>query len=395
MALERATKIWPLLTGALLSLFLIVSPAVRIAHGQAGGTNSAAKPIGTIKTISGNVIVLASDAGPVFNVTVQDGARIVRIEPGAKDLKNASPAQLEDLQPGDRILVLGKVSDDGHAVIATSVIVMKKADLASKQEHDQQEWQRHGVGGLVSAVDPAAGTVTISMQSFAGPKSVTIQVLQNTVVRRYAAESVKFDDARPSSLNLIKPGDQVRARGTRSADGSQVAADEVVFGEFRNVAGLITSVDPSTSTLTINDLIGKQPVTVKITAESQLRKLPPQTAQFMAMRLKGGGSSSAQGGAGPSHNGTAGGGPGGGAGRGAGGGDLQQVLSRVPTASLSELQKGDAVMVVSTEGTGSGEMAVITLLAGVEPILEASPNGGESMVLPPWSFEAPAGEAEQ
>jgi hypothetical protein len=135
---------------------------------------------------------------------------------------------------------------------------------------------------------------------------------------------------------------------------------------------------------------------VKITAESQLRKLPPQTAQFMAMRLKGGGSGSAEGGAGPSHNGNAGGGPGGGAGRGAGGGgDLQQMLSRVPTASLSELQKGDAVMVVSTEGTGSGGVAVITLLAGVEPILEASPNGGESMVLPPWSFEEPSRDAEQ
>jgi Domain of unknown function (DUF5666) len=388
--MERARTIRFLFEGVLFSAFLFASPVVRIAQAQAGGTSSAAKPVGTIKTISGNAIVLAPDAGPAFNVMVQDGARIVRIEPGAKDLKNAVPAALQDLQVGDRILVLGQVSADGHSVMASSVIVMKKEDLASKREHDQQEWQRHGVGGLVSAVDPAAGAVTISMQSFAGPRSVTVEVSQNTVVRRYAADSVKFDDAKPSALNLIKPGDQVRARGTRSADGSQMAADEVVFGEFRNIAGVITSVDPTTSTLTINDLIGKKPVAVKITAESQLRKLPPQTAQFMAMRLKGGGSESAQGGAGPPRNA-----PGGGAGRGAAGGDLQQVLSRVPTTSLSELQKGDAVMVVSTEGTGSGGMAVITLLAGVEPILEASPNGGESMVLPPWSFEAPSGDAEQ
>jgi hypothetical protein len=409
MALHRGTLVaWQLAASALL-IVILHSPATAIAQAQAGGSSAAAKPIGTIKTISGDAIMLASDAGPLFNVSVEEGAKILRIEPGAKDLKNASPMQLQDLQVGDRILVLGKVSDDGHSVVASSVIVMKRADVMSKHDQDRQEWQRRGVGGLVSAVDPAAGTIMISTQSFAGAKTVLIRVSKDTVVRRYAADSVKFDDAKPSSLDGIRPGDQVRARGTRSSDGSELAADEVVSGAFRNIAGTVASVDPSTNTLSVADLITKKPVTVKITPESQLRKLPPQMAQLIALRLKGGGPGARNGNAGATQPG--GGQPGGASGPGsaaasgdssAGGpagrgglGDLQQMLGRVPPASLADLQKGDAVMIVSTEGTSSGGVTAITLVAGVEPILQASPNGSQSMILPPWSLDAPAGDAAQ
>jgi hypothetical protein len=393
MALHRdMSLVRRLAVTSILAIFL--SSAVRPAHAQAAGSTGA-KPIGTIKTISGSSIVLASDAGPVFNITVEDGAKVLRIEPGAKDLKTASPITLQDLLAGDRILVLGKISDDGHSVNATTVIAMKKADVASKQEHDRQEWQRHAVGGLVSAVDPGSGTLTISLQSFAGPKSVAIQVSKETIVRRYAPDSVRFDDARLSSVADIKPGDQVRARGTRSADGTELAADEIVSGTFQNIAGVVSAVDASTNTLTVSDLISKKPVTVKITPESQLRKLPPPMAQLMAMRLKGGAANPAggPGGAPPATAQSPNGGPGGAGPRG--GGDLQQMLSRVPPASISDVQKGDAVMIVSTEGTVSGSATVITLVAGVEPILQASPNGGQAMILPPWSLDAPAGDAAQ
>jgi len=401
---------------------LILSAAFAAAQAQ---TAPAAKPIGTIKALSGKTITLTSDAGPIFNVTVDDGTKIMRIEPGAKDLKNASPLQIEDLQVGDRILVLGKISDDGHSVAANSVIAMKKADVASKQERDQQEWQRNGVGGLVGDVDPAAGTITISVQSLTGTRNIVIQASKSAIVRRYAADSVKFDDAKPSSLDQIRRGDQVRARGTRNADGSQLTADEIVSGAFRNIAGTVATVDPATNTISINDLVTKKPVEVKITAESQLRKLSPQMAQAMAVRLKGGAAgggaanspangtpngsdagptpaaqgSAAQGSANGARNGE-GSGAGAGGGRGAGGRnvDMQQLLSRVPAASLSDLQKGDAVMIVSTEGTAAGGVTAITLVAGVEPILQASPNGAnQSMILPPWSLDAPGagGDAAQ
>ncbi len=75
--------------------------------------------------------------------------------------------------------------------------------------------------GSSSSVDAAAGTVTISMTGFGGKKTVTVHTSASTIIRRYAPDSVKFDDAKISTLQEIHPGDQLRARGERSADGLQ------------------------------------------------------------------------------------------------------------------------------------------------------------------------------
>jgi hypothetical protein len=210
---------------------------------------------------------------------------------------------------------------------------------------------------------------------------------------------VKFDEAKPAPLDQIKPGDQLRARGTRNADGTELTADEIVSGSFRNIAGTISSVDAAAGSITVQDLTTSKPVTIKITTESQLRKLPAPMAQRIAMRLKGvpadapaqgtGGStaSSAQA---PRPAGPPAGGPGSG---GAGGGDLQQAILRMPAATLADLQKGDAVMIVATSGGSSGMPTAITLIGGVEPILEASPKSSAATILSPWSLSgAPGGE---
>jgi len=86
-------------------------------------------------------------------------------------------------------------------------------------------------------------------------------------------------------------------------------------------------------------------------------------------------------------------GPGGGAG-GTGPPDLQRMLSRLPNATLVDLQKGDAVMIVSTEGGDASPVTAITLLAGVDAILTAAPNRSASSLLSPWSLSAPSGEGE-
>ncbi|MGC1836075.1 MAG: hypothetical protein WA714_23660, partial [Candidatus Acidiferrales bacterium] len=80
---------------------------------------------------------------------------------------------------------------------------------------------------------------------------------------------------------------------------------------------------------------------------------------------------------------------------GGGRGDFQQIVNRLPAATLSDFQKGDAIMVVSTEGSDSGGVTAITLLGGVEAILAAAPAGNASraMTLSPWSLGAPTGDA--
>jgi len=372
-----------------------------------------ARPVGTIKSISGNTITLTTDAGSDVTIQVQDSTKLVRVAPGQKDLKDATPIQLADIQPGDRILVRGKLADDGKSVLAASVIAMKKADIADKQAHEREEWQRHGLGGLVSAVDAATtGTISVSLPAFGEKKTVAIHLSKDTILRRYAPDSVKFDDAKPAPLDQIKPGDQLRARGTRSADGLDLTADEIVSGTFRNISGTISALDASAGTITVQDLVSKKPITVKITAESQVRKLSPPMAQRIAARLKGTSSegqssTSSSNGAGaplsaaPAANsgaspagGSAPGGSGG-VGRpgGGGNGDLQQMINRMPAAALADLQKGDAVMIVGTEGGANGVPTVITLLGGVEPILEAAPKSGASTILSPWSLSSGGGEA--
>ena len=386
------------------------SPEAQAGQQPSSQTPAAARPVGTIKSISGTAITLTTDAGSDVTVQVQDGTKLVRIAPGQKDLKEATPIQLSDVQPGDRILVRGKLAEDGKSVVAASVIAMKKADIAEKQSRDREEWQKHGFGGLVNSVDAAGNTISVALPSAGEKKSVAVHFSNDTILRRYASDSVKFDNAKPAPLDQIKPGDQLRARGTRSSDGSELSADEIVSGTFRNIAGTISALDASAGTITVQDLVSKRSITVRITAESQLRKLPAPMAQRIATRLKGTsteGTSSAPtpSGAGSTANagqtakpsgppsGSAESGGSGGMGRSGGGGtaDLQQTISRMPAAMLADLQKGDAVMVVATEGGANGVSTAITLLGGVEPILEASPKSNPSTILSPWSLSSGAG----
>ena len=421
------------LSAAAILIFMVTCSLVATAAAQqaaapgpAPAQTALTQSLGTVKAISGKVITLTLDAGNDVTVNVQDTTKIVQVAPGQKDLKTATPIQVTDLQVGDRILVRSRASDDSKSIAALGIIAMKRTDVDAKKTQDREDWQKSGVGGLVKDVDAATGNITISAAAAAGPaKTTVIHTTKATILRRYAPDSVKFDDAKTAPIEQIKPGDQLRARGTKSAEGDDFNAAEIVSGTFRNIAGTINSVDPASKTINMTDLIAKKPVTVKITDESQLKKLPPEIAQRIAMRLRGagaaGGGAAASGGApngnaggngagnspgaggaapGAGANGAAGGGSGASAGagggmqRGGGGGrpDFQQLVNRLPASAMTDFQKGDAVLVVSTEGTAAGGVTAITLVGGVEPILAAAPGGGGAAVtLSPWSLGAPAG----
>jgi hypothetical protein len=162
----------------------------------------------------------------------------------------------------------------------------------------------------------------------------------------------------------------------------------VVSGSFKNLAGLIATIDAANGTLTLKDLATKKSVTVAITANSNVRTLPPQAAAMFAARAKGAGAG-ASGGGSPQPAGQAeasGGGRPGGAGRSAGG-DLSQLVSRLPNKTIADLKVGDAVMIVASQSDpGSGKVTAVTLLSGVEPILAATPSGGPAMTLSPWNL---------
>ncbi|HEV2964040.1 MAG TPA: DUF5666 domain-containing protein [Candidatus Angelobacter sp.] len=354
--------------------------------------DSSARKLGTVKSINGKTLVLKPDSGPEVNVTIADGVRIVRLAPGQTDLKNATPMTLSEVQVGDRMLVRGKPGDN-DSVVASSIVVMKQGDVAQKQQHEREDWQKRGAGGIVTAIDPTSGTITVAITP---AYSVTVKTSKETGFLRYAPDSVKFADAQKGTLDQIKIGDQLRAHGNRSADGKEIAAEEVISGTFRNIAGTISAVDAGNNTITVKDVLAKKSVTVKISADSQMRKLAPPMAQRLAVLLKGGAQEGAGGPSGPA--GTPGGTPrpGGGGPSGPGGAppDFQQILSRIPSVTLADLQKEDAVMVVATQGSSGADAIAITLLGGVEPILTASPNGRSAAALfSGWNLGTPGGDA--
>ena len=347
--------------------------------------------LGTIKAIDSASLTVTTDVGAESKVAVTLATKLLRVPPGSKDLSQAETIPFSEFQPGDRVLVRLRCAGDPPACEAGSVIAMKKSDIAAKQAREREEWQRHGVGGLVKSVDAAQGTITISTMTAAGKKDVAVEIGKSTIIRRYAPGSVKFDDAKLGSLAEVGPGDQLRARGVRGADGASLSADEIVTGAFQNIAGTISAVDAAMGTITVSDLATKKPEVVKVSSDSQLRKLPPQMAQMIAMRLKGNAA-----GAPAAANTTApamgqGGGTGG-QGRG-GGGDLQQLLGRLPATPLSEFQKGDVVMIVATGARKDTQVTAITVLGGVESLLQATTQEQASSILTPWSLSNGGGDA--
>jgi hypothetical protein len=271
--------------------------------------------------------------------------------------------------------------------VASQIIAVKQADLAKKQEQEREDWQERGAGGLVKSVDSAAGVIVLTTGAGATAKTITIHIAKDTILKRYAPASVRFDEAKVAPIDAIHAGDQLRARGAKNTTGTDMTAEEVVSGSFRNISGLITSIDAASSTLVVKDLATKKPVTVHVTADTQLRRMDDQMAAMLA-RVLSGNAGSRGGGAGRGQGG--GGGQRAGSGGGSGGFDAQQLFSRVPAIQLSGLKKGEAVMVVATED-GSGDTA-ITLLAGVEPLLEA-PAASQNLLN--WSLSSGAPDAAQ
>jgi hypothetical protein len=413
-------------------LLLGVASAVPVSSlAQAPAAAPTSRVVGTVTAVGSGMLTVKTDIGTERKVTVPEGIKLQRIAPGEKDLSKAATIQFTDLAVGDRVLVRLAPEPTSDPVTAISIVAIPQADLAQKQQKDLQDWQRNGVGGLVKSVDAGTGVVVIT--SGAGPtqKTITLHTTPTTILRRYAPDSVDFNQAKPAPLEVIKAGDQLRARGTKSPDGLDVAATEVVSGSFRNISGTISAINPADSTLTLKDLATKQTVTVHVGQEAQMRKLPDTMAKTLASMTKAGaGDGNTGGNAGPNASGSNGQGPAGagpatsgpatsgaaapgqprpqygagtvqgGNGRTPGGidaggrrgGDLQSMLSRAPAIQLKDLQKGDAIMLVSTQGTS--EVTAVTLLAGVEPLLQA-PASTQNMLLSNWNMSSGGAEAAQ
>jgi hypothetical protein len=345
--------------------------------------------IGEVKGIDAGTrqLIVKTDKGSSVTVTLTEKTNYLRLPPGEKTLANAIKIGLADVGEGDRVWARGKVTEDHKSVPAMALVVMTKADLAKKQEVERLEWRRRGILGVISAIKPDAKEITISTRAAAGPQPVIIPVSDKLEIKRYAPDSIKFSDAKTSAFEELKVGDQVRALGERSADGTHFTAERLVTGSFRTVAGTVTAVDATSGEIRINDLEKKQPLTILIKGDSVLRKFPAQSAMGGMMMGRGagggapggpgGGAAQSQGGERPANGGApaAGGGPGarpgGGPGTGQGGGrfNVQDMLERLPTIAVADIKVGDVILVSSTKGADPTRLTAITLVSGADTLL--------------------------
>jgi hypothetical protein len=376
----------------LLTLALALSAPAPAQTGDPGITANGV--IGEVVAVDQNSkqLFVKTDAGSVVVVTVADNSRILRNPPGETRVNEATPMTLAEMTAGDRVFARGTISDDRKTVAGRILIVNTRADITAKNERERAEWQARGVVGIVSAVNAETKEITISTRTPEGPKPVVVAAGGAAVkLRRYAPDSIKFADAKPSTFEEVKAGDQLRAKGERTADGSRLAAEEVVTGSFRTTLGTVKAVDAAKNEITIEQQ-DKKTLTVVVRPDSVLKQVPAE----MGMMMGGGGPG------GP-------GGPGGGAAPAPGGGnrvvvqgpppggaapapgapgqggpvrrvmDPQQMLERLPAVTLAELKPGQMIVVSSTVGADPTRVTAIQLVSNVEPLIammSRRPGGG-------------------
>ena len=354
---------------ALTILSLIQSSAIALAQGNDPAI-TATRVFGKITEINAPAgqMTVKTDAGSVVTVNVNDKTTYERMPPGETDRSKATKITLTDIMVGDGVYARGYVAADRKSVPAQDVIVVSQSDIAKKQEKERLEWRQRGLNGVIASLNPQTKEITVTTRSAAGPVPVIIPVTDKVKMRRYAPDSVKFSDAKKSSFEELKVGDQLRAKGNRSEDGTRFDAEEIVTGSFRTVGGSVVSVDPAAGEIKLNDIQTKQPLTVVVRKDTVLKRIPPEFMQMMMTMGPGGPGGQRPGGPGATGGQTPQGGQQPAGGPPGGGFDIQRIIENLPAATLADLKPGEMILLSSSTGADPARVTAITLVAGVEPI---------------------------
>lgn len=327
---------------------------------------------GEVSAVEGGKIILQTKDG-VIDVIISDTTEFKRVPPDNPKISAAVTSSFSEIGAGDKLLVTGAVSADKKQIPAKAVYILSKSDITAKQAKEAEEWRRRGIVGTATKVDFQTGSVTISVRGGGGGKEVVVSPKENAKYLRYAPDSIKYSEAKPSNVKEIFVGDVVRALGDRSEDGASFKAEQILSGAFQTVGGTIKSVDTAKNEIVIENIQTKKDVTVVIGNASTLKKFPAEMAQrmaqFQAMRTngvqppQGGGQMQGQR---PDQPGQGGGMR----------GDINDMFERLPLVTLAELKPGDMIAVSSTRTDNPNRITVIRLLSGVEPFLKMPPTSG-------------------
>ncbi len=376
----------------LSTLFIFLASAFSIVRAQ-----DAVKPLlipGDVSSVSAKEIVMQTKDG-TLSVVLLDKTTYKRAS--AENPGKQVDAVASDISVGDKIIVSGFLSTDKKSIPARTVYLMTKADIASKQTKEQEQWRARGISGQVAAINPQTKEITVTSRGMAGETKTILTPIDNAKFRRYAQDSIKYDEAKTSSLEELKVGDSIRALGDKSADGATFKAEEIISGSFQTVGGTITAIDAAKNEITISDFKTKKPMTVIVGQNTLLRKFPAEAAQRMAMMQSGGGIMPPNGMRPPQGNQTGGQNnppnaqttpdgqnapngmrPPGGGGRMRGAGGIDEMLERFPPITVADLKVGDMIAFSSTKSANQDRLTAIKLVSGIEPFLKTPQAAGNN-----------------
>ena len=251
----------------------------------------------------------------------EDKTSILRARPGSATLADATPARLDEITVGDRVMARGRLVGDGSFLIARQIVLMTQGDIAQRHDAERADWRRRGILGTVSAVDPAKGEITLQARRFGGTQPVAIETAGRTVAfRRYAPDSVK-SLMPPSALADV----QTRSAPRRNCEDGTRRRRAGRLRQFCTVTGRVAEVDTARHELTVTDESSRQPVRVSVGADARLRRLPPDFGARLG----------------------------------------EDSLENLPAITLDGVKPGDRVLVSSTKGRDSSHLTAIALVTGL------------------------------
>lgn len=331
---------------------------------QAAAPQAVESVLGEVAEIRAEGLVVRADAGPNVLVGTDERTALLRSRPGAKSLSEAVPINRSEIAVGDRVLARGTYGSDRAVLAASRLVVMKKDDIEVRREQEQAEWRRRGVGGVVTALDPAKREMTVRLRGTSdGPRTVLVRAGGREVVfHRYAPGSVRFGDARPGSYDELRLDDQVRMLGERSEDGSTFQPERIVSGAFRTVQGTVARVNAERSEIVVRTASDDGPplaVTVTVGPDASLHRLRPDPPSPKSARVAASAAEGAK--AAPVY--------------------LDEALARMPRIPLAQIVPGEQIAVLGTRSEDASRLNAIKLVAGLpaadEDSAEAHGERGE------------------
>jgi hypothetical protein len=298
---------------------------------------------GTVTEFKALEIGVKADNGEAAFLQFGADTQVVAVTPGERDLSQARPAAVTDIVVGDRIMATFVAG----LTPARRIVLITGRDIAKRNEAERQDWKLRGISGIVSSV--AGDQILLEIRTPEGAHTVTVTAGPKTRIRRYAPDTVRFNDALPAATTDISKGDQLQARGPKSEGDTKMLAEDVVFGTFLTKLGTITAVNLESREIRIQEAIGKQPLTVHFTSASQLKMMPDMRAMIFGAKPGGGNHTPLP----PSEqtNGKF---------------DLQRTLEQLPAGKLDDLKVGGGVIVTSTNGAKGDEITAIMMLANAD-----------------------------